>query len=86
MRFGVHNCVGARLAKGRQRLQGLNFAEVSEAPIYYYSPPRRDEYFSIHLDDPRRTIELNDYVEDSNTLTTALYSSLVYQTTLGRRL
>ena len=35
MRFGVHNCVGARLAKGRQRLQGLDFAEVSEAPIYY---------------------------------------------------
>ena len=53
MRFGVHNCVGARLAKGRQRLQGLDFAEVSEAPIYYYSPPRRDEYFTIHLDDPR---------------------------------
>ena len=66
MRFGVHNCVGARLAKGRQRLQGLDFAEVSEAPIYYYSPPRRDEYFTIHLDNPRLSIELDEYVEDRN--------------------
>ena len=66
MRFGIHNCVGAQLVKERHKLQGLELSEVTEAPIYYYTPPKRDEYFAIHLDNPCKTVELDDFVEDFN--------------------
>ena len=62
MRFGVTNCIGARLVRGRQKLQGLEIAEVTEAPIYYYTPPQRDEYFLHNLDNPRLTVHLDDVI------------------------
>ena len=64
MRFGISNCVGARLVRGHQRLQGLALREATEAPIYYYSPPHRDNYH-VHLPTvPGVSIELKELINN----------------------
>ena len=63
VRFGINNCVGARLLKGRQRLPGLGLPSITEAPIYFYEPPNRDDYHVYHLQEPHMTVDLHDIIQ-----------------------
>ena len=66
IRFGIGNCIGARLVRGRQQLSGLEVQDISEAPIYYYLPPHRDQYLVWQVADPRRSVHMSDLIDKSN--------------------
>ena len=65
-KFGITNCVGARLVRGRQHLMGLSVTDVTEAPIYYYTPPHRGNYHVYSLDNPMISVDLEEILPKRN--------------------